>query len=44
VCARNCPSNAISGERKKPHFIDQALCIQCGLCKEVCKFDAIVVH
>ncbi|MFC2030701.1 NADH-ubiquinone oxidoreductase-F iron-sulfur binding region domain-containing protein [Chloroflexota bacterium] len=44
VCARNCPSNAISGERKKPHFIDQALCIQCGLCKEVCKFDAIEVH
>ncbi len=44
VCARNCPSNAISGERKKPHFIDQALCIQCGLCKEVCKFDAIIVN
>jgi NADP-reducing hydrogenase subunit HndC len=44
VCARNCPSNAISGERRQPHVIDQALCVQCGLCKEVCKFDAILVH
>ena len=44
VCARNCPSNAISGERRQPHILDQALCVQCGLCKEVCKFDAIVVH
>jgi NADH:ubiquinone oxidoreductase subunit F (NADH-binding)/Pyruvate/2-oxoacid:ferredoxin oxidoreductase delta subunit len=44
LCARNCASNAISGERRQPHIIDQDLCEQCGLCKEVCKFDAIVVH
>jgi NADH:ubiquinone oxidoreductase subunit F (NADH-binding)/Pyruvate/2-oxoacid:ferredoxin oxidoreductase delta subunit/(2Fe-2S) ferredoxin len=44
VCVRNCPSNAISGERREPHIIDQELCERCGLCKEVCKFDAIVVH
>jgi Fe-S-cluster-containing hydrogenase component 2 len=27
---------AISGERKKVHIIDQDLCIKCGACLEVC--------
>jgi ferredoxin len=44
VCGRNCPSKAISGEKGQPHVIDQPLCERCGLCQEVCKFDAIVVH
>jgi NADH:ubiquinone oxidoreductase subunit F (NADH-binding)/(2Fe-2S) ferredoxin len=44
VCGRNCPSNAISGERREPHVIDAELCERCGLCVEVCKFDAIVVY
>ena len=43
VCARKCPSKAISGEKREPHVIDQELCERCGLCKEICKFDAIVV-
>lgn len=42
-CLRNCPSHAITGERRKLHVIDQALCIQCGICKENCHFDAIEV-
>jgi NADP-reducing hydrogenase subunit HndC len=41
ACARVCPVNAISGERKKPHVIDQAVCIKCGACYEACKFGAI---
>ena len=41
VCARNCPVNAISGERKETHVIDQDICIKCGICFQVCKFDAI---
>jgi len=41
VCARNCPTNAISGERKSPHLIDQDACIKCGMCFSKCKFDAI---
>lgn len=41
VCAKNCPVDAISGERKEVHFIDQDLCIKCGLCYTKCKFDAI---
>jgi NADP-reducing hydrogenase subunit HndC len=43
ACARNCPVNCISGERKQLHVIDQALCIKCGACLEKCKFNAIAV-
>ncbi|MFP4010223.1 MAG: NADH-ubiquinone oxidoreductase-F iron-sulfur binding region domain-containing protein [Spirochaetaceae bacterium] len=41
LCARNCPVNCISGERKQTHVIDQDRCIKCGMCYEVCKFDAV---
>jgi NADH-quinone oxidoreductase subunit F len=41
VCAKNCPVNAISGERKQVHFIDQEVCIKCGVCFSKCKFEAI---
>ena len=43
VCAKNCPTNAISGARKELHLIDQELCIQCGVCFSKCKFDAIIL-
>jgi NADH:ubiquinone oxidoreductase subunit F (NADH-binding)/(2Fe-2S) ferredoxin len=43
VCARNCPVDAIAGERKKPHVINQELCIKCRTCYEKCKFGAVVV-
>jgi NADP-reducing hydrogenase subunit HndC len=42
LCAKRCPTDAISGEIKKPHVIDQEKCIKCGLCIEGCKFGAIV--
>lgn len=41
LCSRNCPVDAIIGERKEPHFIDTAKCIKCGTCKDKCKFNAI---
>jgi len=41
VCAKNCPVDAITGGRKEVHFIDQEICIKCGLCYTKCKFDAI---
>ena len=41
ACARNCPVNCISGERKKVHLIKQEDCIKCGKCFEVCRFDAV---
>lgn len=44
ACARNCPVNAISGERKKAHEINQEICIKCGACVEKCKFNAIFVR
>ncbi len=42
LCAKRCPTDAISGEVKKAHVIDQDKCIKCGLCFDGCKFDAIV--
>ena len=43
VCFDACPTDAISGERKKLHVIDQKLCIKCDTCRQVCKFEAIPV-
>jgi NADH:ubiquinone oxidoreductase subunit F (NADH-binding)/(2Fe-2S) ferredoxin/Pyruvate/2-oxoacid:ferredoxin oxidoreductase delta subunit len=36
LCKKSCPVNAIAGERKKVHVIDQDKCIKCGLCFDVC--------
>jgi NADP-reducing hydrogenase subunit HndC len=44
ACARNCPVNAISGERKGLHVIDQVVCIKCGACMEKCKFNAVFIN
>jgi ferredoxin len=41
-CFRECPQQAISGEVKKPHQIDLNKCIKCGVCYDVCKFDAVI--
>ncbi len=43
VCAKNCPTKAIDGERKKVHFIRQDACIRCGMCFSKCKFEAITL-
>ena len=36
LCKKNCPVDAISGERKQVHVIDQDVCIKCGACMDVC--------
>jgi len=41
VCARNCPADAISGEKKKPHVIDVNACIKCRECLRRCRFGAV---
>ncbi|CDE18913.1 MAG: NADH-quinone oxidoreductase subunit NuoF [Eubacteriales bacterium] len=41
ACARQCPTNAISGAVRTPHEIDPAKCIKCGACMATCKFGAI---
>lgn len=44
ICARNCPVEAITGEKREPHFIHQEICIHCGVCYQKCKFNAINVE
>ncbi len=42
LCAKKCPVEAITGERKKPHTIDLEKCTNCGTCFDVCPFSAVV--
>lgn len=44
LCKKVCPVSAISGEKKLPHLIDQALCTKCGMCYSKCKFNAISIR
>jgi NADH:ubiquinone oxidoreductase subunit F (NADH-binding)/(2Fe-2S) ferredoxin len=44
VCGRNCPSKAITGEKQKTHLINPELCVSCGICMSICKFESIVVE
>ncbi|HEY5586145.1 MAG TPA: NADH-quinone oxidoreductase subunit NuoF [Ruminiclostridium sp.] len=41
LCAKVCPANCISGEKKVPYIIDQAKCVKCGACMGKCPFKAI---
>ena len=45
LCVKSCPVDAIEGDRKEPHTIDQSKCIRCGMCLEVCppKVQAVEV-
>lgn len=44
LCALNCSVDAISGERKQVHTINNEICIRCGVCYDVCTYNAIVVQ
>lgn len=44
LCAKKCPQECITGERKQVHVIDQSRCIKCGVCRDVCNFDAVRVE
>ncbi len=44
VCSRNCPVEAINGERRQAHKIDPDVCVRCGICMQVCNFNAIIVN
>ena len=44
LCARQCPTNAITGVvGKEPYFIHKDKCIKCGTCLSSCKFKAIEI-
>ena len=44
LCARRCPVQCISGERKGLHTINSEICIKCGECFASCNFDAIITR
>jgi NADH:ubiquinone oxidoreductase subunit F (NADH-binding)/(2Fe-2S) ferredoxin/Pyruvate/2-oxoacid:ferredoxin oxidoreductase delta subunit len=44
ACVRECPVGAVHGEAGEPQDIDQELCVKCGMCYAVCKFDAVKVE
>ncbi len=41
LCARKCPSGAITGEKKLQHSIDPDKCEGCGTCFGLCSRGAI---
>lgn len=41
ICVKNCPVQAISGEKGSAPTIDQTLCVKCGTCLESCPFGVI---
>lgn len=40
-CVDVCPTDAITGPKSEPHFLDLSKCIKCRACYEICRFDAI---
>ncbi|MBP7652072.1 RnfABCDGE type electron transport complex subunit B [Candidatus Dependentiae bacterium] len=41
LCLKKCPVQAISGNKKEKHVIDQSKCIKCQVCYNTCRFKAI---
>ncbi len=44
ACALKCPQECISGEKREVHTLDPENCIKCGICRDVCRFDAVLVR
>ncbi|MFC1933765.1 NADH-quinone oxidoreductase subunit NuoF [Chloroflexota bacterium] len=44
ICSRNCPVDAITGDKRMVHIIDQSKCTKCGTCLSVCpeRFSAVI--
>jgi ferredoxin len=41
ACAKKCPTGAIVGSAKNPHYIVEDKCIGCGTCVDSCRPGAI---
>ncbi|MDR3554687.1 MAG: NADH-ubiquinone oxidoreductase-F iron-sulfur binding region domain-containing protein [Syntrophobacteraceae bacterium] len=43
TCRKQCPTDAILGDKKIVHIVEQEKCIKCGTCFQVCpaKFSAV---
>ena len=45
MCAKACPAEAIVDMgKKKPAILDQAKCIKCRTCYDVCKMGAVKIE
>ena len=44
LCTKQCPQDAITGNKKEAQNIVAEKCIKCGVCKESCKFEAVLVE
>lgn len=42
ICMRKCPVEAISGDVKELHVIDEAICIDCHVCGWNCPVECIL--
>lgn len=42
LCSKQCPTGAIMGAPKSPHYVVAEKCIGCGTCHQVCKFAAVI--
>ena len=44
ICLRECPAEAIVGDKRMVHVIDQSKCTKCGTCLDICpaRFSAVV--
>jgi len=43
LCLRECPAGAITGKKKQPHRIDEALCTRCRTCYDICPEGAVTI-
>jgi NADH:ubiquinone oxidoreductase subunit F (NADH-binding)/Pyruvate/2-oxoacid:ferredoxin oxidoreductase delta subunit/(2Fe-2S) ferredoxin len=44
LCAKQCPARCITGAVKEAHVIQAEHCLRCGICMDVCRFDAVVAE
>jgi NADH:ubiquinone oxidoreductase subunit F (NADH-binding)/(2Fe-2S) ferredoxin len=42
MCLKDCPHDAIEGERKVAHTIIREQCTKCGACFDVCRLGAVI--
>lgn len=45
LCVKACPAQAITfAGKRQPVLLDEGLCNRCGICRDVCKLDAVEVR
>ena len=44
LCIKQCSVNAIQGEKKQVHVIEESRCIRCGECFRQCAFNAVKIR